>query len=226
MPGKRNTIRHIPELRRGFEDMERHVRNVATMSISEKAKIKQIRDHWYQIFSRRLSVASATVLLKEHTPKRASKGGARLDAAPLDHTTRPGIYLAPGQVPDVDGGLPLSGQTGGAFGSYLAYVNSGFFNPNIAQSYDPVKGQPAWPAPSTSMGSNLVQGGARKKKGTRRRVRGGSYAGAVLDQAFQRPISSSAPPSIMQDMQDMWHGGKVGASPDSVQRHPVYQLQD
>jgi hypothetical protein len=221
-------IQSIPALRAAFEGMEQHVRDVSAMTISEKMKIKRIRDEWNRIFSRALTVASAEALLKEYASRTT---GGTLSPAPLDHATRAGLYLAPGQIPDADGGIPLSGQAGGAYGSYHSYVDSGFSNPAMAQSYDPVDGQSPWPTPSPTTGSNLV-GGRRAKpsRSTKRRVRGGAFAGtyvgAVLDQAFQRPISSSAPPGVLQDMQDMWHGGKVGDSPDQVQRAVHYRVPE
>jgi hypothetical protein len=39
-----------------------------------------------------------------------------------------------------------------------------------------------------------------------------------------RPIPSSSPPGILQDMQDMWYGEKMGSSPDQVQRGIDYKL--
>ena len=217
------SVHTIRELRIAFEHMEDYAKEMSKSNLSEKAKISNMKKEWKKVFYKQLSTESAKQLLIEHESRR-TRGGA-LSGAPIEHTTHPGLYLSPGQRPDADGGLPLSGQSGGAYGSYHAYIDSGFSNPAMAQSYDPVQGQPAWPSPSPSMGTNVIQGGRRQKR-TRRRIRGGTYVGAILDQAFSRPIPSGAPPSVMQDMQDMWHGGKVGSSPDQIQRHPVYQLNE
>jgi hypothetical protein len=48
--------------------------------------------------------------------------------------------------------------------------------------------------------------------------------GALLSQAFTRPIPSGQPPGVLQDMQDIFHGKTVGPSPDQVQRGVSYQL--
>jgi hypothetical protein len=80
------------------------------------------------------------------------------------------------------------------------------------------------------MGSNAFMKGGNRKSRKIRRHRGGDIAsdlrnaGALLSQAFSRPIPSGAPPSVIQDMQDMWHGKAVGPSPDQIQRQPTYQL--
>jgi hypothetical protein len=110
----------------------------------------------------------------------------------------------------------------------VKYVDGGFWNPEKAST---VPGFSQWPSPLKGMGSNAVmKGGNRNKSRKIRRHRGGDIAsdlrnaGALLSQAFTRPIPSGAPPSIVQDMQDMWHGKAVGVSPDQFQRQPTYQL--
>ena len=75
-------IQSIPALRAAFEGMEQHVRDVSAMTISEKMKIKRIRDEWNRIFSRALTVASAEALLKEYASRTT---GGTLSPAPLDH---------------------------------------------------------------------------------------------------------------------------------------------
>ena len=74
-----------------------------------------------------------------------------------------------------------------------------------------------------SSGPFAAKGGMRKdncKRKTRRGLRSGGAA--ILSQTFSRPISSSVPPGVLQDMQDIWYGKTVGPSPDQVQRSPVY----
>jgi hypothetical protein len=116
---------------------------------------------------------------------------------------------------------------GGGYGNYVDYINSGFANPEMSISYDPVPGQQAWPVPYPNTGSNHVKGGRRKKTSRKvRRSQGGSLAqdiGANLSQAFMHPFGSMQPPGILQDMQSMAFGSQVGASPDQVQR-PVNEV--
>ena len=155
----------------------------------------------------------------------------------MDYTTRQGVYLAPGQIPDKAGHLPLTGDKPSNFGSFLQYVSKGFGVgiPEIAQDmpYDTngyVPGMPPWPHVPAGMGSNAVHFSA--KGGSRRKLRRGGgllgdkmeSAGAMLSQAFNRPVGASAPPNLVQDLQSKWYGTPVGPSPDQVQRHPTYQI--
>jgi hypothetical protein len=95
-------------------------------------------------------------LSKKHT-RRTLKGGAALAGAPLDYITRQGIYLAPGQIPDINGHLPLSDGSISNYGSFVPYVDKGFWNPEPGHSYDPVPGQTRFPTSvPAGMGSNLV----------------------------------------------------------------------
>ena len=64
-----------------------------------------------------------------------------------------------------------------------------------------------------------------------RRVRRGgaipaqvSSVGSFLSEAYNHPISSSSPPTALQDMQSMWYGTNLrGENPDQVQRSPSYR---
>lgn len=119
--------------------------------------------------------------------------------AALDASTRAGVYLAPGQIPTAQGTLPLSSGAASVYGSFTDYVSKGFTNPEIAQQYDPVKGQAAWPVP--------MKGG----RAPRRPVHGGSLTGSAISQAFMRPIGpSEGPSSVLSDMQRMYYGSTVG----------------
>ena len=220
----------IPELRRSFEHIESFVDEKLKSKDSKDKISKDLRKEWLKVFNKPLDKKSADAFLEDRMSKshgrtrhtRRHTGGGPLEGAPLDYIQRAGIYLAPSGLPGKDGGLPESGhtsQTGGGFGSYVQYVADGFFNPEIAQQYDPIPGQAKWPVPFLSTGSNQA-GGKRK---SRRKIRGGSM-GALISQAFTRPISSDIPPGPLQDAQDMFHGKQMGASPDQVQRSPEYQL--
>jgi len=238
---KEKGVYSIPELRRSFEHIEQYVNEKIKLRESKEKMVKDLRKEWSRVFLKELDKKSAEAFVEDRvsksshsrhrTVRRHGGAGAQLAntytpvaGAPTGYTTRQGIYLAPGQIPGPEGHLPRSDGKPSSFGSYVQYVDKGFWNPEPGQSYDPVPGQPPWPVPPPDMGSNKVhfasRGGSRRK--TRRK--GGSLTGSMLSQAFTRPISSSAPPSILQDVQDMWHGKEVGPSPDQVQRSPTYQL--
>ena len=156
-----------------------------------------------------------------------SGGGAPLAGAPLDYTTRPGLYIAPG-------------INQGSYALVPAYVDKGFWNPEPGQSYDPVPGQTRFPTHAPpGMGSNAVvditrqSGGSKSGKSRRlrqqlRKQQGGNTildnAKTALQQFVMRPIPSSAPPSFPQDMQTMARGQSVGASPESAQPSYTYQM--
>jgi hypothetical protein len=224
----KSEVHTIPQLRRLFENIEHFIDSRIEKRQSKDVISKELRKEWRRMFMKEIDKQSADALIENHMKSKVRhtlknskrvKGGVQepLAGAPLEYSTRPGIYLAPNSIP-VDGQLPISGAgySSSGYGNYVDYINSGFWNPEDARSYDPVQGQQPFPQPFASTGSNLV-GGKRKSK---RRVRGGN---ALLTQAFTRPFGSDAPPGIPQDMQDIWYGKPVGASPDQVQR-PINEI--
>jgi len=238
---KHNGIYSIPELRRSFEHIEEYVDEKIQLKESKEKLIKGLRREWSRVFLKDLSKKSAEAFVNERLSKKSHRrktlrrrGGAGaqlantatpIAGAPNDYVTRQGIYLAPGQIPDKAGHLPLSDGGKSNFGSYVQYVDKGYWNPEPGQSYDPVPGQPPWPVPPAGMGDNTVhfssKGGYRK---TRKLRRSGGASGALISQAFTHPISASVPAGILQDAQDLWYGKQVGPSPDQVQRGINYQL--
>jgi hypothetical protein len=239
---KAKGVYSIPELRRSFEHIEQYINEKIALKKSKDELVKDLKKEWSRVFLKELDKKSAEAfvtdrLSKKHssrhrTVRRHGGAGAQLPntatpiaGAPNDYTTRAGIYLAPGQIPTSAGHLPLSDGSKSSFGSYVQYVDKGFWNPEPGQSYDPVPGQPPWPVPPAGMGTNTVHFGAKGgKRKSRKLRRGGGVIGATLSQAFTHPISASAPPSILQDAQDSWYGKSVGPSPDQVQRSVNYQV--
>jgi hypothetical protein len=205
-------IASIPELRRAFEHIEEVVDRKVKQKVPTEEISKELRKEWHGVFFKVLDKKSADAYVEERMSQKGrrvtrrarrssrSKGGAQAIAgAPLDYMTRQGVYLAPGQIPTAQGHLPLSSGAPSAFGSYVQYVDKGFWNPEPGQSYDPVPGQPPWPVVPAGMGSNLVKGGKRALR------RGGSLQ-SVLSQMSTRPIPSAVPAGVLQDAQDSWHG--------------------
>jgi len=238
-------INSIPELRRSFEYIEGFVDK--KLHHESKAQIcKELRKEWRRVFMKDLNKASAEAFVEDRLTHSQSKGrrtirykggaAAPIAGAPLEYTTRPGEYLAPGQVPQA-GHLPLSQGGQANYGYFVKHIDAGFFNPTPGQTYDPVPGQASYPQPYAATGSNQVmKGGKRVTRGTRKvrkgsRKHGGGLlngvmqsTGAFLNQAFTRPIYSSAPPTVLQDGQDGWHGKALGPPADQVQRSPSYLL--
>jgi hypothetical protein len=238
---KEKGVFSIPELRRSFEHIEKFVNEKIASRESKDKIVKDLKREWSHTFFKDLDTKSAEAYVsermsKKHTSRhrtlrRTGGAGAQLPntstpigGAPLDYTTRAGIYLAPGQIPDRGGHLPLSDGGKSNFGSYVQYVDKGFWNPEPGQSYDPVPGQTRFPTSvPAGMGSNAVHFAKGGKRKSRKLRRGGALMPATISQAFMRPISSSSPPSILQDGQDMWYGKDVGSSPDQIQRGIHYK---
>jgi len=218
----------IPELRRSFEYIEDLVDKKIAYKEAKDKIIKDLRKEWSQVFLKELDKKSAEAFVTDRMSKKNSSRHRTLrkrgGMAPLDYTTRQGIYLAPGQIPDSAGHLPLSDGAKSQFGSFVEYVSKGFWNPEPGQSYDPVPGQTRFPTSvPVGMGDNTVH--FASKGGKRRTLRrGGGSVGSMLSQAFTHPIPAGSPPRILQDMQDMWYGRQTGPSPDQVQRSVDYKV--
>jgi hypothetical protein len=241
-------IYSIPELRRSFEHIEEFVDNKIHAKKSKDEIVKDLKKEWKRVFLKDLDKKSAEAFVSERMASNRNKGhssrhktlrrrggaGAQLAntatpiaGAPNDYTTRAGIYLAPGQIPDKAGHLPLSDGSKSAFGSFVQYVDKGFWNPEPGQSYDPVPGQTRFPTSvPVGMGDNTVhfsKGGSRNRS---RKLRRGGGLGSLLSEAYNRPAPASVPSGVVQDMQDMWAGRLVGSSPDQVQRTVDYNFSN
>ena len=200
-------IQSIPELRRCFEYIEEYAMKQAKLNHSKDKNVKDLQKEWKKVFHKELDTKSAELyiehLLKFPQNKRKTlkkSGGAQpIAGAPLDYSTRAGIYTEPSAIPP------------NAYGNILEYISKGFWNPEQSHSYDPVPGQTHYVTSTPqNMGDNTVhfKGGKRK---TRKLRRGG-----------MRLIPSSVPAGILQDAQDTMLGKHLGSSPDQTQRYPQY----
>ena len=229
---KSNGIFTIPELRHSFEHMEEFVDQMIHSRETRETMVKEIRKEWREIFRKELPKVSAESFLddrithSQHSSRRHTirrKGGAMpLTGAPAEsYTLRQGVQLAPGQIP-VNGHLPISNSNQSTFGSFTDYVLQGFGIgiPQIGKSFDPVEGQSKWLTVPSTIGSNAVMKGGKRK--TRRG--GAVLQGALLSQFASRPFGPSSPPSVGNDLQRIAYGQTVGQSPDQVQQSPNYLL--
>jgi hypothetical protein len=227
-------VQTIPELRRAFEHIEQVGQRLC--HLPEGKAVAEFQKEWRKTFYRDLSKQAAEAYLnhvkkevKISHPKRKTRrlrGGAAIEGAPLDYTLRPGINL-------VDGGVNQN-----SYALTPKYVDSGFWNPEPAISYDPVPGQTRYvthvPA---GMGTNAfpkafgMKGGSKKKsKKANRKLRGGALSfgqalsGATIDQAFMRPFGMNSPSNPLQDFTSIWRGQSAGQSPDPTQTRLNYQM--
>jgi hypothetical protein len=225
MPGRQRQTRRkvknpdpavlsIPELRRAFEYIEEY-------AMRHPTDVKAFRQEWKKVFYKEVDTKSAEEYLRhirESKPKalrrsKTIKGGAALAGAPLDYTTRAGIYITPG----IDNG---------SYAQVPKYVASGFWNPEPGISYDPVPGQPPWPKVPADMGSNLVKGGSCDSgmcriggsRGTRKLRKGVKTGGSLqtaVEQIGMRLFGASSPPSALQSVEAKFAGRNVDPSPEA-----------
>jgi hypothetical protein len=200
-------IQSIPELRRCFEHIEDYTFKGVKSGIPKEKLLKDFQKEWKKVFHKELDNKSADAyidhLLKSPQNRRKThkkKGGAQpISGAPLDYTTRAGLYTEPGAIPP------------NAYGNILEYVSKGFWNPEQSHSYDPVPGQTHYVTSTPQgMGDNTVH------------FKGGKRATRKLRKGGMRLIPSSVPAGILQDAQDSMLGRELGSSPDQTQRHPYY----
>jgi hypothetical protein len=182
----------IPELRKAFESIETFLELHAKHPRKELVKLFQ--QEWKKTFHKEIDTQEAEAYvehalqeLESRNPKRRrhAGGAAALAGAFLTYDTRPGVYTSPG-------------VNQGSYPHVPAYVDRGFWNPEIGRQYDPVPGQTHYPS-ATPYGLGSNQAGGRTKK-RRRNQKGGGIVDA-MGQFFMRPtFSSSPPPNVLDDI--------------------------
>jgi hypothetical protein len=203
MVHRRKTRKHskstltIPQLRKSFDHIDSWVESRVTKK-SVKSLVPAFQEEWEKTFHREVDAkaAEAYLSLKSRskprlTRKRSQSGGsAALAGAPLDYTTRQGVY--------------------GVYGHFPAYVSSGlnFYDSIWQDSLTANCGKEnITPNVPASMGSNEVQKGGKSKSRRHRKAhsktrkqRGGapefiSNAASVTDVMINRPFPAESPPS-------------------------------
>lgn len=231
----------IPQLRKSFEHMEGFTARLLGSSKDKVAQRKAFQKEWQRTFHRAVDDRAADAYLsfeaKKHSKGKSKtkkqRGGQALAGAPLDYTTRPGVY--------------------GVYGEFPAYVTSGFDIYDKINQLSPVAGcgvENITPKIPADMGSNKVNfSGGGKRRGTRRNRRdrrnqkGGlgfpninnfaSYAqntavnlgNSIKDfgeAAALRPLVSSVPSSVAYDAQSAWKGQPLPPTPAANTAHPPY----
>ena len=256
MPGRKTRkhtakdhVQTIPELRRAFEYIEEVGYDLARKPM--KTSIPAFQAEWKATFYRELehdaakaylehlkTLKSAPRTLKTRRLGKKMHGGTQqpIAGAPLDYTTRAGLYTPSAAIPP------------NSYAQVPAYIQSGFWNPEQSHSYDPVPGQTHYvTATPSGLGLNnypdafgAQKGGSKqhgskqhrtslkKQKQQQKQQQGGwnpiGVTAAALTQAFNRPIPSSAPPSFLQNIQTSLSGSKLGASPDASQPNFQYRM--
>lgn len=176
----------IPELRHAFDFIDSAVAENIKKPV--EVLVNRVQEEWKKVFYKNLSKKDAMDYVRHLKKIMTRKRGGY---APVNYTMRPGIenehaYV---QVP-----------------KYMAAGLNTFQYPEIAQTQDPIHGQVQYPTAAP-----VSMGGRRHRKTQKRRKHGGM---AALQQAFIRPIPSSVPPTVGQNLESTWAGQSTGASSD------------
>lgn len=205
----KKTMMTIPQLRKSFDHIESYTMGLLQREKDAKKRRKAFQEEWRRVFHRDIEESAADAYLQFEAKKtkssktRRMKGGAALAGAPLDYSTRPGIY--------------------GVYGTFPEYISGGFATMGNATNTMAIQARcnspeqaAAFPPPYTGFGAaSLAQkGGKRSKKGKRssrktRKMKGGAPSWGEFASAFSfRPLTSSVPPNQAYASMMEWKGGE------------------
>jgi len=225
----KNHVMTIPQLRKAFEHIETFVE--LHCKTPKPALVKQFKQEWKLTFKKEIDTKEAEAYVehaleelkrKKPTQRKHSGGAMALTGAPILADTRPGLYISPG-------------VNEGSYAQVPAYIDKGFWNPEIGRQYDPVPGQTHYPAYTPyGMGSNKVSGGTRKK-GKKQQSGGGVFdsissaigqfsASQAVNQLMMRPgLYVSPVPSFQDNTATARLANTLPQSPDPSQTRMNYQ---
>ena len=183
----------IPQLRKTFDHIEEFTMNLLGREKDPKKRRVAFQSEWMKVFHRAVDDKAADAYLEFESKKvkkmgktRKQKGG-NWGGAPLDYSTRPGIY--------------------GVYGTFPEYISAGFSTFGdatnkmaIQEGCNSAAEAAKFQAPYTGFGAaSLAQkGGASRKASKRsrktRKQRGGVSWGDFASALSFRPLTASAPP--------------------------------
>lgn len=179
----------IPQLRKAFDHIEDYTSDLLRREKDKKKQRKAFQEEWMRVFHRNIDEKAADAYLQFESKKhkkaktRRMKGGASLAGAPLDYSTRPGIYGVYGTFPEYIG-------AGFSFGNDInkMAIQEGCNSPAEAAKFQ---------APYTGFGapSLMAQKGGKKGKKTRKMKGGAPSLAEFASSVSFRPLLSSAPPT-------------------------------
>ena len=182
---KKSSVMTVPQLRKAFEKIDMETRKILAKHPINESSISEFQKTWKVTFHKNINSETAKSYLELQTKVKKQKG-------------KKGTRKQRGGSAPVD--YMLRPGLDGTHGSYLPYVSSGlsFYNSinNIAMDSDCGKVD-ITPQISADMGSNKFVGGSSQQ---------GMFGG-------QRMITSSVPPSLLQDVQDYSLSRPLGSSP-------------
>lgn len=214
----------IPQLRKAFDHMESRTSDILRRYPDKKERRSAFQEEWKKVFHRDVDDKAADAYLEFEAKKgkrsgktrRGQRGGSMpaLAGAPLDYSTRPGVY--------------------GPYGVFPAYVSSGFdfYNSINKDSLTEQCGKEnITPKVPADIGSNVVsqkggkRGRSRKTRRQRRRQRGAGFPSMseFASAASMRPVLPNTPTSPAYDAQMAFKGQPLPPSPSPVTSEPGYK---
>jgi hypothetical protein len=218
---KRKAIMTIPQLRKAFEHVETFVE--IHCKKPEKELVKLFQEEWKKTFKKEIDTKEAEAYVahaletihQKHPKDRKHSGGAMaLTGAPILQDTRPGLYISPG-------------VNQGSYAQVPAYVDKGFWNPEIGRYYDPVPGQTHYPSATPyGLGSNKYTGGSQRNKTKRNKKQLNQSGGTILEAAnqflFRPTFSTQPPPNVLDNVTSSAMAKPLPQSPDPSQTRTHY----
>ena len=213
----------IPQLRKAFDHIESYTESLLKREKDVKKRRHAFRDEWMRVFHRSIDDKAADAYLQFESKKgkkgktHRMKGGSVLGGAPLDYSTRPGIYGVYGSFPqyigagfsfgnDINKMAIQEGCNSAAEAAKFQLPEKGFGGPSLAQ---------------TQKGGKSRR--AKKVKGTRK-MKGGAPSFAEFASAFSsRPLMSSAPPTTAYSSMMEYKGALPYPSGTANTANPPYQ---
>jgi hypothetical protein len=225
----------IPQLRKAFDHIESFSVGLLRREKDSTKRRKAFQEEWMKVFHRAVDDKAADAYLQFESKKakkggktRKQRGGAALSGAPLDYSTRPGIY--------------------GVYGTFPEYISAGFstfgdatnkmaIQEGCNSAAEAAKFQPPYtgfgaPSLMSQKGgkSRRHKGKAKTRKGKsktrkqQRRQRGGAPSWGEFASAISlRPITAAAPPSMLHNTMMEWKGSEPVPSSAPNTGAPPYQ---
>jgi hypothetical protein len=217
----------IPQLRKAFDHMESFTLSLVQRVSDPKKRRRAFQEEWMKTFHRTVDDKAADAYIQFESKKskkgftkrqrQKQRGGAALGGAPLDYSTRPGIY--------------------GVYGEFPQYISNGFATMGnatnkmaIQEDCNSAAEAAKWQAPYTGFGAASLMGQkggkSRKQKGrkTRKAMKGGAPSfGEFASAVTLRPMTASAPPSQLYTTMMEFKGAQPYPSSLANTGAPPYQ---
>jgi hypothetical protein len=219
---QKKTPMSIPQLRKAFDHIESVTSGILARERDASKRRKAFQAEWMKVFHRAVDDKAADAYLqfesKKKKTRRGQRGGAALAGAPLDYSTRPGIYGVYGEFPQyISGGFATFGDAT----NKMAIQEDCNSAAAAAQFQAPYKGFGA-ASLAQNGGAKKSRKGKKGKRGTRK-MKGGANWGEFASALTLRPVTASAPPSQIYTSLMEWKGGEPYPSSLANTGAPNYQ---